>query len=897
MLRPRLSACRAPRATGGAPPEPGPRAATPPIAEAPPLGRLPGHTRPESYRLALTIVPERDGFEGTVDIDLELTEPRAILWLHGHGHDVTAATFTPTGGEPRALAARQAHDSGVLELRAEASIPAGRGTLHLAFRHPFGTRTNGLYKVVTQGDAYAFTQLEPIWARQAFPCFDEPAFKVPWEVALTVPTGQTAIANAREIGREAASGGLTTVRFAKTPPLPSYLIAFAVGPLDVVEAPPIPASPARAEPLPFRGVAARGRGPELAHALAETPAIVAELERYFGIAYPYDKLDVIAVPDRGGAMENAGAVTFREWLLLIDDETASTEQRRWFAYVMAHELAHQWFGNLVTMPWWDDIWLNEAFATWMGFRTVSRYQPAYRAEVMLLQAVHQAMQADALLSARQIRQPVATEDDIHNAFDAITYRKGGGMLAMFERWLGEETFQRGIQAYLRAHAHGTATATDLTRALGEAAGKDVASPMSTFLMQPGLPNLHVEVTCDGAPQAVVTQSRYLPLGSRGGAGTTGWQVPLCLRHGHGAESTQTCALVTEPRVAIPLASETCPRWLMPNAGGSGYFRWSADLDQLEALRDHGLAQLSDREKLSFADAIEGMVKRGLLDADVAFRLLEPLAAAPQPDVAGAPMRVLGLAREHLFGTPEQPKVDALVRRLYSPRLRALGADPKPQDDPDARLLRRNLLAWLGRAGDATVRRKARRLAETYLGQGGDEALHPEAIDPDLTGTILFVAGRDADSLLFKSLAHHFDTAPDAAVRGDTLNALAAAQRPPLPDVALDMTLGELLKVSERAVPLWVQSQAPETREHALGWLEKNVDRLMDRLPNRQAGWLPRIGAGFCDEAAIARLDTLFGPRLAAMPGGKRELAAAVESIRLCIAERERLTPSLKRLLR
>jgi alanyl aminopeptidase len=340
------------------------------------------------------------------------------------------------------------------------------------------------------GDDYVFTQFQPIAARRAFPGFDEPSFKAPFELTLTVPHGHVAVGNSPALSEEKDPSGRRRIRFAPTPPLPTYLVAWAVGPFDVVEA-PLPPSAEREHSLPLRGLAPRGRGPELRFALDHTGPLLESLERYFASPYPFAKLDVIAVPDFGaGAMENVGAFTFRDSLLLIDPDRAPEWQRRSFANVMAHELAHSWFGNLVTMPWWDDLWLNESFATWM------------------LQQVHSAMNADSLDSARSIRQPIASDHDIANAFDGITYSKGAGVLAMFERWLGEESFRAGIRRHVEEHRFGSADADDLLQALSAASGRDVSGPFQGFLTRPGVPFLRTREVCDSAgSRLVVEQSR------------------------------------------------------------------------------------------------------------------------------------------------------------------------------------------------------------------------------------------------------------------------------------------------------------------------------------------------------------------------------------------------------
>ena len=317
---------------------------------------------PLAEAIELTVRPEQDRFSGKVDIDVQLDHARRGIWLHSRGLHVSAATVTASGAAPIPATWGDEDEHGLGRLSLSAEAPSGRAKIHLEFDAPFVAGNKGLFKVTAGGHPYAFTQFEAIDARRAFPCFDEPAFKIPFTVTLEVPEGEAAITNTTEVERTPGGAGLSRVRFGVTKALPSYLVAFAVGPLDVVKAPDVPPNAVRSRPLPLRGVASKSRGPELAYALAHAGEILSALETYFGIEYPYEKMDVLAVPDLSGAMENAGAVTFDEPLLLLDPKTAALRQRLDFAEVVAHEFSHQWFGDLVTMTWWDDTWLNDSFA-------------------------------------------------------------------------------------------------------------------------------------------------------------------------------------------------------------------------------------------------------------------------------------------------------------------------------------------------------------------------------------------------------------------------------------------------------------------------------------------------------------------------------------------------------
>ncbi|MBX3273200.1 MAG: M1 family metallopeptidase [Sandaracinaceae bacterium] len=851
-----------------------------------PVGRLPEGVTPLHYTLWLEVVPSRERFRGRADIRVRLDAPRRVIWLHGHDLNVTEAEVLPEGREAVLARYEEVHDSGVAALHLEREVGPGEVEISLGYDAPFDRQLKGLYRVDTGGESYAFTQFEATSARYAFPCFDEPRFKTPFDLTLSVSPAHEAIANTLVVSTERVEG-MKEVRFAETLPLPTYLVAMAVGPLDVVEHAPIPPSSVRSRPLPFRGVAARGRGPRLAYALEHTAALLAWLEEYFGIEYPYDKLDIIAVPDfASGAMENAGAITFREVLLLLDPDEAPEDQRRGFAHVMAHELAHQWFGNLVTMPWWDDIWLNEAFATWMGTKCVHAVHPAYQADVGMVRSVHYAMGADSLVSARRIRQPIETNHDIRNAFDAITYRKGGGVLEMFERWMGEATFRDGIREHLRRHAHGTATATDLLDALGHVAERDVATPFETFLEQPGVPLLEATRSCGAEGNAlVVRQRRYLPVGSAGDADQR-WQVPVCVRFAAGRDVRSTCALVTEPEARIDLGPR-CPDWVMPNAGAAGYYRWTLPREDVARLTGAGWRHLDARERLSVADALSAAYHAGTLDAAAVLGSAPRLAADGARYVALEPMGLLSFAHDHVArDEAERARVEAFAERTYRARARALGWGPRAgrAEDGETALLRQSVLSFLAStARSEAVRREAARRGRAYLGEG---ALRPDAVEASLVPLALSAAVEEGDEAFFDALLERALASDDALFRGHALAALGATRDPALATRALRIALDPRLRVNELTITLERQLAMRETRDAAWVWLTEHFDEVFARAASTRAGYAPWAAAGFCSEARAAEVAAFFAPRIEALPGGPRNLAGALEAIRLCAARVE-----------
>src|SRR5262245_24355450 len=660
-----------------------------------PDGQLPGDVRPTSYRLVLTVDPAGERFEGKARIDVELDRGRTVLWLHGRGLAMRSASIGLPGAPPVRARWEEVDPSGVAELRPDTSVGPGRATLRFAWSAPVDPRLRGVFAVDVGGTRSLFTQFEPILARQAFPAFDEPRFKTPFALTLVVPRDAIAVANAPVAEEHADPTGRRRVRFEPTAPLPTYLLAFAVGPLSLADGPLLGPNGVRTRPVPFRGVAAHGRAAKLEWALGQTPPLFAALEDWFGLPYPYAKLDVLAVPDLAwGGMENAGAITFREAVLMVDPATAPEGQRRRFANVMAHEVSHQWFGDLVTMAWWDDIWLNEAFATWIGSHVVDRVHPEYRDGLSLRESVYRAMNVDSLASARRIRQPIASTHDIANAFDDITYQKGAGVLGMFEHWLGPDTFRAGVRDYLAQHRFGSATAADLLQALSGAAGRDVSGPFRSFLDQSGVPLLEARLVCDGSGARLeLRQSRSLPVGST--AEQTGpWQVPVCVRAG----ARDACALLATPEGRVPLESG-CPPWVMPNADGAGYYRWTLPPADLERLLDRGWPHLAPEERLSVADSLGAGFAAATLPAASVLKSFPLLARDAARPVATTPMQLLRFVRQYMAGSDEERgRAEAFARTLYAPRWKVLGWTARSDGDGEQRLLRAAVLDFLCREG-------------------------------------------------------------------------------------------------------------------------------------------------------------------------------------------------------
>ena len=407
---------------------------------------------PVSYRADLTLDPMKDTFSGSLLIRLQISESTNTIWLNAHHLSIASVTLT-SGGNNLTGKATPAGDDFV-GIAFDTPVPTGPAELSIQYTGEVKKGdTAGLFRVDDKGNSYLLTQFESTDARDVFPSFDEPVYKVPWKLTLHVPAQDTALSNT-PIASDHTEGNIRTVEFAETKPLPSYLIAFGVGPFEYLDA-----GTACKKHIPVRIVVPKGRAAEAKYAAEVTPQILTRLEEYFGIPYPYDKSDQVSVPVTlgFGAMENAGMVTYGQTIILADPSSDGIARQREYASVAAHELAHQWFGDLVTTSWWNDIWLNEAFATWIEQKILAEWKPEWNTRIADVNTKLEAEDQDSLISARQIRQPIESKGDIGAAFDDITYLKGVAVIGMFENWIGSADFRAGVQRIKRlcvSHRYG-----------------------------------------------------------------------------------------------------------------------------------------------------------------------------------------------------------------------------------------------------------------------------------------------------------------------------------------------------------------------------------------------------------------------------------------------------------
>jgi puromycin-sensitive aminopeptidase len=631
-----------------------------PSAARPSRFRLAPDVRPSDYRIHLEPDLAAGRFRGEVRIDVRLARPRAEIVLHGADLSVEHADAELDGEVIPLRVALDRHDETV-SLRAVRPLPAGAVALRLRFAGALNRHLRGLYAASAGDVPYAFTQCEAADARRIFPCFDEPAFKARFHVAVTAPESETVLGNAPVAREQPLRDGRRTVHFEPTPPLSTYLFALAVGPLEASEVRHVGSTPIRIWHVP-------GKGHLTAFALEAGAESLARLEDYFGIAYPYTKLDLVAVPDfEAGAMENAGAVFFRETLLLIDPATVSLPERKRAAEVIAHELAHMWYGDLVTMAWWDDLWLNEAFATWMSYRVVDEWRPEWRMWQGFEHDRAGALGLDGLASTHPIYAPVHSVAQATENFDLITYEKGAAVVRMIEQYLGADAFRDGVRRYMTRHREGNAVADDLWRALGETSGSDVTRVARAWIEQPGFPL--VTLARDGGRLRVRQERFFADPGVAAEKRRQRWPVPLVVRAG--ADGTVR-ALADKASQEVALRPARVP-WCYGNAGASGFYRVRHDAATLAALRA-SLASLTAVERLALVGDQWALVRADRASIESFLDLASDLPDEPDHDVLDGVAAALGVLDDQVV-EPDGPVQAALRRWIalrFGPALAGLG---------------------------------------------------------------------------------------------------------------------------------------------------------------------------------------------------------------------------------
>jgi aminopeptidase N len=883
-----LAACSAPHPSARAVPAvPGsiePTDASSPKPAAPAL-RLPDGVRPTRYAAELTLDPRAPHFSGRVTIELDVVRPTRVIWINAT--DLSIASATVRSGASTESAEVVAADDDFTRVTAPHTLPAGPATLTLIYQGALdATRSRGLYREKEKEEWYVYSFFEPLDARRAFPSFDEPDFKVPWAITLHVPAGNVALTNSPAIREREEPGGMKEVVFAESKPMPTYAVALVVGPFDLVERPDGPKG------KPLRIAVPRGRGEEARYAAEHTSELVRLLEDYFGMPYPYDKLDVAVVPRYWGTMEHPGLVALGQPLTLIRPDEETEQRREHYANIAVHELAHYWFGDYVTMRWWDDTWLNEAFGAWLDEKMTDAFAPRWEFPLARLGMTEWSMREDAVATAKAVRQPIATRNDIGASFDnGMTYGKGGAVVRMVEHWLGAPRFQAVVRRYMQKFAWRNASSEDFY-ALLEAEQPGATAVMRSFVEQPGLPRVSAKLTCEAGkePRVTLAQSRFLPWTKTESVAT--WSIPVCLRYPTGAPpgSASTCVLLDKETATAPLPGvRGCPAWFDANDDASGYYRVRYEEDafrrMITAEAGPSSSGLTTRERIALLGDQRALVAAGEASPTSLLSVLPGLAAARDVKVARAAARFVESIHAHLDPALRAP-FGRFVRATFGPRARALGWVDRPGDGQDTRDMRRELVPFVAvEGGDAALAAEARRLALAWLGDRS--ALRGETVP-----AVLASAVATGDRAIFGRVVDEAQRTGDRRERSVLLEALGAARDPALAGAALELVAGDRVDLRESRSILTMMAWAPETRDMAFTFLLSHFDALAARLRDDEAGGLLSVVDAACDEPHRARAESGLAERASKLEGGTQALRNALGAVQSCQATVAVMRPAL-----
>jgi len=845
---------------------------------------------PTSYSAALTLDPQETTFSGSIEIKLDIEESTDTIWLNANKLEIDSAVVRTGGQQLSATILLGGADFAGFHY--DSALPAGPAILEITYSGRIRKGVSaGIFSSEDAGNHYLFTQFESTDARDAFPCFDEPSYKVPWSLTLHVPATMRAVSNT-PLQDEILENDNHTFIFKQTKPLPSYLVAFAVGPFEYVEA-----GFAGKNHVPVRIITPKGKAGEAKYAAEVTATILTRLEDYFGVPYPYEKADQLAIPVTFGfgAMENAGLVTYSQNLLLANPATDTVTRQRGYASVAAHELAHQWCGDLVTTAWWNDIWLNEAFATWMSDKILAEWHPEWNTRVSNVNAKLGAEGQDSLISARKIRQEIVTKDDISNAFDGITYQKGAAVIGMFENYIGADSFRKGIQAYMKQYAFKNATAGDFLDTISSASKKNVTQAFSTFLNQAGVPLISMSLDCSkGASVVHLQQERYLPLGSKGSTEQT-WQIPVCIRYGTGTTGESECTLLTQPTADWTLKAATCPTWIESNNNAVGYYRTDYKNGLLTTLVANGVDQRLDAaERVDFMGNAEALLGGGKLSASEALGLVDVFHSDPERQVVQSALGVALNPRRELVPDSLEPNYQRFLLKNFQARAHELGWVGKPGESDDVRLLRPSLVRDVATTGgDMELANQAKALAAKWME-------NHSAIEPDITPAILGTAAYYGDKALFDAFLAQYKESKDRQERQRILGALASFRDPAAIEAGYNAVLSGEIPFIQGAQLLFAGQGQESTRKMPFDFLKAHFDEIVAKRP--QGGGsdfgarLPSVGQSYCDTKSKEELEAFFAPRIDKFVGGPRSLHQTLERIDVCIAEKTSEEASVKAFL-
>ncbi len=841
--------------------------------------RLSANALPSHYRLTFTPDLKAATFTGEEILDVTLSAPSSTITMNSAEIKIQKIEIT-AGGEVRTPAVTYDTKREQVTLTTSRPIPAGAATISMRYTGILNDQLRGFYLSKGKDRNYATTQFENTDARRAFPSFDEPAFKATYDITLVVDKGDTAFSNGRQVSDTPGPGPRKhTVKFATTAKMSTYLVAMVVGDLTCQKG--------EVDGIPLRVCATPDKQKLLGFAMETTKHVVHFYNQYYGIKYPFEKLDQLGIPDfAAGAMENTAAITYRETALLIDEKTATEGARQNVAVTIAHEIAHQWFGDLVTMKWWDDIWLNEGFATWMSSKPLEGWHPEWRVDLQDSQNRDDSLGLDSLASTRAIHAEANTPEEIAALFDGIAYGKTAAVLLMLESYVGAENFRKGVNSYLEHHQYGNTEAKDFWTEIAAASGKPIDQVMPTYVNQAGAPLLSASGRCQSGKTEIAIRQRRLfvdPEQLRKGSPEI-WQIPVCVKTGASAQAS--CELITKKRQVLTV--DGCSLWYFVNAGGAGYYRTAYDAADFSELARNVETALSPAERMAFVGDQWLLVENGTQDASGFLDLVQNLRQEKSSAVMQLVLGPLEYLHEDILPAAQISAFDAWVRGLLQPLIRELGMKTVPGEDSDRQQLRNAVMLSLGQSGDQAVLAQARSVLDAFM-------KNPTSVPPDQVPMAFTLLSTTGDAALYDKFLARRKTAKNPAEFYRYQNSLSHFRDPALVKRTLEFAMSPEVRSQDMPRLIFGEFANPVGRDLAMEFVKANYAEIKRRSISQLGGGFGGVVGEFCDA----------GPRDAArhffesmnVSGEERGLKLGVEQSNACINFKARQSENLERWLK
>jgi aminopeptidase N len=841
--------------------------------------RLPETVVPDAYDLKFEPDLVNGTFAGEETIHAHLQKAVSTFVLNSAEIEIKEASIA-AGDFKQAAGVKPDDKNELVTLWVPDVVPAGAIEIHIRFTGVLNDKLRGFYLSQTARRRYAVTQFEATDARRAFPSFDEPAYKAVFRVALVVDKGDTAISNGKIISdTPGPSAGKHTLKFSDSPKMSTYLVAMMVGDFACIEG--------GADGIPIRVCAVPEKKDLLSYALLSAENILKFYDTYYQIKYPFQKLDIIAFPDfSAGAMENTAAITYRETLLTIDDKNASVDARQNVVAVLAHEMAHMWFGDLVTMKWWDDIWLNEGFATWMSFKPMESWKPEWHSENAEVAEINDSLGVDSIASVRPIRGKADTTADIQTLFDGIAYGKAASVLRMTEAYVGPDLFRKGVNAYLEKHAYANATAEDFWNQLAATSEKPVDRIMPGFIQQAGAPLVTEKMVCGTKDerkgrhvkkvpvmQVTLAQERYFVDIAKLNAGSQEiWQIPVNLRPAGSKDATYVLLAQRQQTFELP----GCAPWVYANAGGRGYYKSDYDAATLPKMSAELETSFSSEERIRFLRDEWSMAQVGRLNIGDYLDTIQKAKGDRTRAVVDEMMGQFEDIHDTIVSTADRPAFEKWVRDLLRPIANDLGEAPTPGEPDEKRALRADVFSKLAIYGrDPQLLAASRILVEQYMRD-------PTSVDPALAKRALIVSALEGNSDLYNRFLEHMKTAKTPEEYYNYFRALTRFPSPELSRRTMEFILGPDVKNQDLGLIFSLFNDV-DTEPAVWELFKSNFPAIMAKADASLGSGMAVVAGFFCDEKLRDDSQDFFVNQN--LPGSERILQNAKDDVNACISLR------------